>query len=119
MRPSRPLGGLFTTLLVLAFVPALSSAQPLADRVPADAMIYVGWSGSESMGPGYAGSHLKAVLDESKWGDFVNQSIPKLLQKIGMADRQAGQVAQMVAAIGGPMCRHPTAFYFGGVDMGG
>jgi prepilin-type processing-associated H-X9-DG protein len=95
----------------------VARAQPLADRVPGDALFYVAWAGSESMAPGYAGSHLKAVLDESKFGDFVNLSIPKLLRKVGMADQNAGQVAQMVAAIGGPMWRHPTAFYFGGIDV--
>jgi prepilin-type processing-associated H-X9-DG protein len=107
--------GLATSFLFCFSIGA--AAQPLADRVPGDALVYVGWTGSESMPPAYAGSHLKAVLDESKFADFVNGSIPKLLQKAGMANPQAGQVAQLVTAIGGPLLRHPTAFYFGGIEM--
>src|SRR5438552_3037967 len=43
-------------------------AQPLADRVPADAIVYIGWRGTQDLGPAYNGSHLKAVVDAS---DFV------------------------------------------------
>jgi prepilin-type processing-associated H-X9-DG protein len=103
-------------VVIALFVSLGSNAQPLADRVPGDALIYAGWSGSESMGAGYDASHLKAVLDESKFSELVNRSIPNLLKKIGASDRDAAEITGLISAIGGPVWRHPTAFYFGGLD---
>jgi prepilin-type processing-associated H-X9-DG protein len=105
-------------LAALLVVVGSANAQPLADRVPGDALIYVGWSGSDTMGPGFAGSHLEAVLKDSQMSEFVNQSIPKLLAKVGATDRQAAEMTGLMSAIGGPMWRHATAFYFGGMEMG-
>jgi prepilin-type processing-associated H-X9-DG protein len=104
------------TVLVIVFATTSSPAQPLADRLPDGALIYVGWVGSDNMGPGYAGSHLEAVLKESKFSDFVNVSIPKVLAKIGATDREAAEITGLISAIAGPMWRHPSAFYFGGID---
>jgi prepilin-type processing-associated H-X9-DG protein len=103
-------------LVVLGLVSRVE-AQPLADRVPADALVYVGWSGADSMGPGYAGSHLEAVLKESKFSELVNVSLPRLMQKLGAKAPEARKFAALASAIGGPMWRHPTAFYFGGLDI--
>ena len=38
----------------LLFVPIAALAQPVAEHVPSDAMIYVGWKGGADLGPGYA-----------------------------------------------------------------
>lgn len=103
--------------MVVVLVAGWATAQPLVDRVPGDAMIYVGWSGSEHMGPLYPQSHLKAVMDASEFPKLIDESIPKLLKKIGATDREAAEFTQLLSAIGGPMWRHPTAFYFGGLDM--
>ena len=72
-------GCLFASMLlsismVLTSPPA--HAQALADRIPQDAVAYVGWSGSESMGPGYAGSHLKAVIEASNLAQLASESFP-------------------------------------------
>lgn len=109
------LTSMFVALLLVA---GSAVGQPLADRVPADALIYFGWGGSETMGPGYAGSHLEAVLKDSQMSELLNKSIPRLLQKIGASDRQAGEITGLISAIGGPMWRHPTALYFGGLEPG-
>ena len=102
---------------MVAAVPGRGGAQPLVDRVPGDALLYVGWSGADSMGPGYAGSHLEAVLKESQFPDLVNRSLPQLLQKIGAKERDAAEFVSLLSAIGGPMWRHSSAFYFGGLDV--
>ena len=39
----------FLTLLSILVI-STAVAQPLADRVPSDAIIYVGWRGSENPG---------------------------------------------------------------------
>src|SRR5689334_20714538 len=66
-------------VLVISFA---ASAQPLADRIPQDAVIYIGWSGSESMGAAYDQSHLKAVVEASNVRELLNESLPRLLENI-------------------------------------
>ena len=110
------LGSWVVALLVL-IVASAATAQPLADRIPQDAVLYVGWSGSESMGPGYANSHLKAVIEASNIPQLVKESIPRLLENLGHQDEDAAEMMGLISAIGGPMWRHPSAIYFGGVDL--
>src|SRR4051794_16842970 len=114
--------GLFASVSISFLILSLAlvrpaAAQPLADRIPQDAVAYIGWSGSESMGPGYANSHLKAVVDSSNLAQLASESIPRLLERIGKDDEEAQQVTALLTAIGGPMWRHPSALYFGGVDV--
>src|SRR3954468_17103432 len=80
-----------------------ASAQPLADRVPSDAVIYVGWAGADSMGPGYDGSHLKAILEAADIPRFINEALPKAIQRLGEQERQAGEAANMAAEVLRPM----------------
>src|SRR5690348_4322261 len=100
---------LFVAVLVLV-VGWRAAAQPLADRVPGDALIYVGWAGSESMGPGYQGSHLQAVLDASKMSELVNQALPRIVQRIAASDPGAAGPMRMMSGVMAPMWRHASAF---------
>src|ERR671913_872745 len=108
---------LVLALLVVSFLTRISSAQPLADRIPADAVIYVGWRGSSNLGPAYDGSHTKAVVEASGFPQLFNQFLPDLIRKVRTKDRDAADAMDMVSAIGGPLWRHPSALYFGGIDM--
>lgn len=106
--------------VVVAFIGSyvpIVSAQPLADRVPSDAVIYVGWAGTDSMGPGYDGSHLKAILEAADIPKFVNEALPKAIQRLGEQERNAGEAANMASEVLRPMWKHPTALYVGPVDM--
>jgi prepilin-type processing-associated H-X9-DG protein len=104
-------------VLVLFFAPALLWAEPpLADRVPADAIIYFGWRGSADLGPAYPQSNLKAVLDDSDVPEFIDRFLPEVIDKLGQMNPQAGQVGQLVAAIAKPSWQHPTAFFFAGMS---
>jgi prepilin-type processing-associated H-X9-DG protein len=109
----------FTFLFAAVIAPTLSFGQPLADRLPADAEIYVGWSGTDSIGPGYDQSHLKAILEASQIGQFVHDSIPRLISAIGEKDAQSAQQIRLVLDILAPLAVHPSAFYFGGLTPGG
>ena len=110
------------TLAVVVAVVQMSAAavlaQPLAERVPADALIYVGWRGIESMGPGYDGSHLKAVLEAGAPGAIFEQFVPALVARLAQEDREAAHAAQFFADASRLMWRHPTAFYVGALDVG-
>lgn len=110
------------TVLVAILSVALSStcfAQALVDRVPADAMIYVGWRGSQSLGAGYQGSNLRGFLAESQIPQFCDQFLPQLLDRIGRQDPNAAQAIAAFRSIAGPMWRHPSAFFFSGLDLNG
>ena len=91
-------------------------AQPLADRVPADALVYIGWSGAANLGQSYDQSHLKAVLDASDLPKLFTEFFPRLSQRLGQQNAASGEAASMAAAIGARFWRHPSAFYFGGLD---
>ena len=111
-------------IVALAFVAAIvlaparvARAQPLADRIPADAIVYVGWAGADHMGPAYAQSRLKAVMDASNFPQLINESLPKFFQKLGAQNREAAEFTGLFSAIGGAVWKHPTALYFGGLDM--
>ena len=103
--------------VIMMSLPLLAVAQPLAGRVPADAMLYVGWSGADDMGPGYAGSHLKAMLELAEVRRVVDDVVPKLMDKVAREEPGAADVANLVSDVLGPMWRRPTALYFGPVDL--
>src|SRR5690242_6893414 len=102
--------------LVATWGGRLASAQPLVDKVPADALVYLGWAGSEQM-PGYEGSHLKAVLDGSDAPKLFTESLPMLVEKLQASDRAAAEKLRAVLALAGPMWKHPTAMYVLGMDF--
>jgi prepilin-type processing-associated H-X9-DG protein len=103
--------------VVVALLSCSAFAQPLADRVPADAIVYFGWSGADAMPAAYAGSHLKAVVDASNVRELIGESSPRLLERIAKEDDEAAEATALISAIGAPMWRHPSAVYFGGVDF--
>src|ERR1700760_753616 len=86
------------------------AAPPLVDRIPGDAMVYIGWTGVNSVGPAYGDSHLKAVLDASGIPKVVDDVIPAVLEKLAKEDAQAREIIPKVVAITAPMWKHPTAF---------
>jgi prepilin-type processing-associated H-X9-DG protein len=96
-----------------------TTTLPLADRIPDDAILYIGWTGSTSLGPSYDNSHLKAILDSSALPQLFNESLPRLFESISQKEPDAKPVLQLVTAIGGPLWRHPSALYFGGIDFVG
>ncbi len=94
-------------------------AQPLAERVPDDAMIYVGWSGAEDMGPGYEQSHLKAMMDSSQVRAMIDTVLPAIMQRA--ADESpvgAGQM-QMFSMVARILWKYPTAVYVGRFEYRG
>jgi len=95
----------------------LSRAQALADHVPADAMVYVGFKGGDSPGAGYDGSHLQAILSASDLPRLMHDLAPELAARLGLENRLAASMTTSVMNIGGLVWRRPGAFYFGGMDL--
>jgi hypothetical protein len=111
---------LLTLVTFITTATTTASAQPLADRVRADAIVYFGWSGTSAIGPGYEGSHLKAVIDASNFDAVFDEFLPRVMDRIGKeAGGEFEPVRKALTEVAGPMWKHPTAFYFGGVDFKG
>ncbi len=106
-----------SVFLLVIFSPLLALAQPLSDRVPAEAIIYIGWQGSESMPASFNQSHAKALLDDSNIPKVFNDMIPQLIRRLGMENPQAGEHVKLMAGIVATFWRHPTAIYSTGVDF--
>jgi hypothetical protein len=101
-------------VVVVAFQLIVSPAwsQPLVDRVPDDAIVYVGWRGAGSAVPGYEQSHLKALLASSNIPAVFNDLVPRLLAKAAKeGGTEAAQVVDAFNMLAKPMWKYPTAMY--------
>ena len=65
-------------MFLIALTATRAGAQPLADRVPGGAMLYVGWAGADSPNTGYAGSHLEAVMKDINFKTLFDQVMRSL-----------------------------------------
>ncbi|HZL34837.1 MAG TPA: DUF3352 domain-containing protein [Tepidisphaeraceae bacterium] len=109
----------FLALLMILAFPALARGQVLADRVPDDTILYVGWTGVEAPGPGFKGSNLEAILKSSNLPQVFDQFIPALLDMAARQDKNSAEGVRIFRAVAGPMWRHPSAIAFAGIDMAG
>ena len=107
----------FLCFTLLLCTPLLG--QPLADRVPADAIVYAGWRGSDELGPTYKDSHLAAILAQSNFSAVFNDFVPRLLLKAGQKNPDGVKAMQTMQSIGGVVWRHPSAIFFTGVNPAG
>jgi prepilin-type processing-associated H-X9-DG protein len=106
-------------LVFLASAPV--RAQPLADKIPADALVYIGWTGLDSMPAGYQDSHLQALMQMSNLGQVAGEALPQLLGRLGKqsGDAKLSAILAVEAAVIPMVLQHSGAFYFGGVDFTG
>ncbi|HVT87354.1 MAG TPA: H-X9-DG-CTERM domain-containing protein [Tepidisphaeraceae bacterium] len=108
---------IISTLIAVLVFTGLVNAQPLADRVPAGALVYMGWHGAGTMPPGYDNTHLKAVLDNSKMRELFTEYAPQLLAKLAQRQPQMVGPINLARQLLAQFWDHPTAFYFAGIDM--
>lgn len=103
----------FAVVLIAA---AVAPAQPLADRLPADTIVYLGFTGTQNV-PGFAGTHAEALLQQSNLPEIFRQVIPQAIAKA--KQKQPGDAEQMQAAyeIASLVARNPTAVFFAGLRM--
>jgi hypothetical protein len=109
----------WTVLTMLVLAVGFAQAQPMGDKAPADALIYVGWQGADHLPAGYQQTRLKALLDSSKIPELLNTALPALVARVAQDDKQAAEGLAMFFSMAGPMWHHPTAFYSSGVEFGG
>jgi prepilin-type processing-associated H-X9-DG protein len=98
-------------------VSATLRAQPLAERVPADALVYVGWAGASTLGDSYAGTHLQSVMVDSRLSDVFGRFLDQVEAKVVQAQPQAKEPFRIGRLLTAPMWRYPTALYVGKPDL--
>jgi prepilin-type processing-associated H-X9-DG protein len=120
MRPTLLKGGLLriklAILLTLILSPGLCRAQPLAERVPSDVVLYIGWHGVSGSMTGYEQSHLKAMVDASQISQLLHICIPQMIHKLAISDPQTTELADDGMDIESSLWAHPTAIYLEGID---
>jgi len=104
-----------TLFAVLAATPLLARAEIDADRIPADAVAYVHWSGKEALGDTLAGSHVQGLFDTLKVREFIDKELEKRVGKI--SDPQKKEQAQTAHDIIRQALDSPTSLYVGSVDF--
>ncbi|MCC7145227.1 MAG: hypothetical protein IT443_02140 [Phycisphaeraceae bacterium] len=105
--------------LILAAAMLWSAAaygQPLAEYLPADATVYVGWRGSEALGGEYDKSHLKAMAELTQIKQVLGTVWPKLMEKARQEDPSmpdAGPTFELLSEI----IKYPMAIYVGTLEQ--
>jgi hypothetical protein len=116
--------GLVVVVAGLCAPATVTRGQPLADRLPSDALLYVGWAGADKLGPAYAQSHLKGVMDASDFPELFSELFPKIARRLQLEQMMQGdpalkEVIPTALALGEAVWHKPTAIYLGPIDLGG
>ena len=98
-------------VLILLAAPAAWAESPLADKVPGDALAYVGWRGADELGPAYDKSHLKGIADALE----VQTLLDTLLKQAAANNPDNTAAINLFTKAGNMVFKYPTAVYFGGV----
>ncbi len=102
--------------LVVALTLALAAAgraQPLIERVPDGALVYVGWAGTDAARDAYLQSTLKPVVDEMR-PERVRESFDRAVRALAVATEDEPEVAEVMNVVLpalGAGWRSPTALY--------
>ena len=106
-------------ILAITFFASPAFAQPLADKVPANPIFYFGWRGSDDLGPAYAESHMKAVMDQSNIPAVFSDMVPRAVMRIGRENLEAGMALRTATTVAGTMWHHPSAVFLADIDLSG
>lgn len=102
--------------LGVAVMCGVAHAQPVADRVPADAIVYFGFSGTDAM-PGYSGTHAEALLNASSLPQVFRQVLPAGIKKLAQREPEGAAHAQQAYDSLAILTRKPTAFFISGLKF--
>lgn len=89
----------------------VAAAQPMAEMVPSEAVVYAGWRGGRELPARAKGTKFEAVLSATNMPERVKDAF-KHGVALGLKDRpKATQMADLVGALGEAAWEHPFAFY--------
>ncbi len=102
----RILGSIFTIVLTVS---SALLGQPLADKVPAEAIVYVGWRGTNDLGPDYAGSRTEAIIRNSAIAKLLDETLPQLTDFLAQQEPDAAEGVNLVATLSRTALQYPAA----------
>jgi prepilin-type processing-associated H-X9-DG protein len=84
------------------------AVAPLADKVSAKSLFYVGWAGTDALGPAYDNSNTKVLVSQSNIPDVVRQLLSMVvdLKRWSPDDQKNAAVMKELWPL---MWKHPTA----------
>jgi hypothetical protein len=97
-------------VLFLTVTAIHATAQPLAEWVPADAVVYIGWRGVDDPDLGYAGSNLQSLGNATDLAGALAQTLD-VIERANAGDEWAGLVVELIRSIGTASWHNPTAVY--------
>src|SRR5687768_8726553 len=83
---------------------------PMADRLPADVVFYVGWVGSERMEQLWEGTHTQALVQQSNFEDLLTRYVPEVLDKLAQEEPEAAEAVQLARELIPLFVKRPSAF---------
>ncbi len=112
MKLQRFVIGLVLAALVLSCA-SQAIAQTLVDRVPDDALIYLGWQGTDTLGPAYEKSKLKQFVEHSAIPELFQKTIPELIERQSNHEPGKAEDVKTATSFFKIVAQHPMAFFAG------
>ncbi len=91
--------------------------QVLADHVPGDAIVYVGWAGADAMQSKDSGTHFEALLKESRANEVMTTYLDQVEAQLAKQPPEALQAFKMFRSLATPLWKYPAAFYVAKPDL--
>ncbi len=104
------------SIVLSASLARAQSTYPLADKIPADSVVYLGWAGADSLQDAYAKSDLAAFVDHTNLQAVAGDVIPKLFAKMAEQsdDKQTADAFHATLPL---LWKHPCALYVANVSI--
>lgn len=96
---------------LVVLVPAVACAQALLDRVPADAIVYVGWAGARELADDYEGTHTQGIVEASQLKDVFARTWPTFVAGLSDKEPDALPVLRSIETAARIGWNHPVALY--------
>jgi prepilin-type processing-associated H-X9-DG protein len=106
---------LISACVAVVLFASTAFAQPLIERVPDDAFVYVGWAGTEALGPAYHNSKLRKFLNATAFEQLMADTLPALMHKLNEEEPDKGPQIKHGETITRIVLRRPFAMYVGGM----
>jgi prepilin-type processing-associated H-X9-DG protein len=104
-------------VLGLAAMWSVARAAPLDTRIPADAVVYAGWAGADTLAPAYGASNLKGFVENTTIGAYVQANWDTWMERAARGNADAKEAQEAAVKTGRMLWQHPSAMYVGPMGL--
>ncbi len=97
-------------LFALVMAAECRAGYPLADKVPGDAVLYIGWAGAGSQSAAYAASDMSAFVSHSNLPALAQQYLPQVWERLAGGPIDNKDIVHL-QKIFPKLWQYPTAIY--------